>query len=89
MGDLDIAWVVPGGGDLSVWPPRAPRPRDASRPPHLLRIGHLDRVTDQRLPSDLVVQVRRAYADAALDVVGEDALDGAQVERVHAAAVTR
>lgn len=78
------ARVVPLGVDRRVWPALAPRPRATSRPPRLLHVGSLNRIKDQRLLPDALLEVLRAYPDATLDVVGEDTLRGTVAARAAA-----
>jgi glycosyltransferase involved in cell wall biosynthesis len=68
---------VPLGVALDRWPPRAPRPRDTSRPLRLLHVGDIRPVKDQTMLMTAMGHLRDAGLAFSLDVVGLDTTDGA------------
>jgi glycosyltransferase involved in cell wall biosynthesis len=69
-----IAELLPFGVALDQWPPRKPRPGIGS-PARLLHVGTLNRVKDQHTLLLALAELRRTR-DFAVDIVGEDTLDG-------------
>jgi len=67
---------VPLGVALDRWPPAPPRRRDPARPFRLLQVASLNRVKDQPTLLAAAVRLRDAGLSFALDIVGEDTLDG-------------
>ncbi len=65
--------VIPLGADPSAFPYVAERP--AAPPYHLLHVGHLNRVKDQRTLLEAFWQIR-GRLDCYLRIIGEGALDG-------------
>lgn len=71
-----VARRVPLGVDLDVWPPREPKRRDLHRPARLIHAASLNRVKDQRTLLRALACLANAGVDFAMDVVGEDTLQG-------------
>lgn len=77
LSELGIpAHPLPLGVDLVSWPPRAPRPRDPSKPARLIHVASLNRVKDQTTLLRALDLLRNSGADFRMDVVGEDILGG-------------
>lgn len=73
---------LPLGVDTTQWAPSPPRPRDAGRPARLIQVASLTPVKDQLTLLRAVARLTREGHAVHLDLVGEDALQGA----VHRAA---
>jgi glycosyltransferase involved in cell wall biosynthesis len=67
---------VPLGADLTAWPPRAPVPRDLTRPARLTHVGSLNRVKDQTTLLEALAQLARAGRSFEMNILGEDILKG-------------
>lgn len=67
---------VPLGADLDCWPPREPTRRDPHEPARLIHVASLNRVKDQRTLLRALACLADAGLDFAMDVVGEDTLQG-------------
>ncbi len=63
---------LPLGVDLAIWPPRAPRRREAGEPLRLIQVASLNRVKDQACLLRALAQL----PGVELDLVGEDTLRG-------------
>jgi glycosyltransferase involved in cell wall biosynthesis len=68
---------VPLGVDLSTWPARAPRRRDAAGPARLIHVASLNRVKDQPTLLRALSVLRSSGLEFEIDIVGEDTLQGA------------
>jgi glycosyltransferase involved in cell wall biosynthesis len=68
---------VPLGVDLNRWPPRDPVRRAADRPARFIHIASLNRVKDQSTLLRALATLQQRGVDFALDIIGEDTLDGA------------
>ncbi|GAB3787939.1 glycosyltransferase family 4 protein [Dyella agri] len=66
---------VPLGVDLMVWPPRAPRGRDAG-PARLIHVASLNRVKDQPTLLHALALLAEAGLEFEMDIVGVDTLQG-------------
>lgn len=71
-----VARRVPLGVDLDVWPPREPTRRALHEPARLIHAASLNRVKDQRTLLRALASLAEAGLDFAMDVVGEDTLQG-------------
>lgn len=71
-----VARRVPLGVDLDVWPPREPARRALHEPARLIHAASLNRVKDQSTLLRAIACLAHAGLDFAMDVVGEDTLQG-------------
>lgn len=73
-------WRIPLGVDLRVWPPRAPRVREAG-PARLIHVASRNHVKDPSTLLRALAALVETGVEFRMDVVGVDTLDG-EIERL-------